>query len=192
MQVDIRHEFGYDFALLGMSRSYYDEADDEQIWWETQQAKAEKRAKLLCVKTPEHSKFLRVIDIKLTIRATRAFWQEYATYKIGSTELSASTMHKLDKREPTYNDFSITTPKIVVDIFKVIWLKYKNGDMSFMELKDSLPEGYLQTRDVSINYATLRNIISQRKDHRYLYWRDMISQIMQQIEHPELLEDLLQ
>jgi hypothetical protein len=61
-----------------------------------------------------------------------------------------------------------------------------------MELKDSLPEGYLQTRDVSINYATLRNIISQRKDHRYLYWRDMISQIMQQIEHPELLEDLLQ
>ena len=64
--------------------------------------------------------------------------------------------------------------------------------MSFMELKDSLPEGYLQTRDISINYATLRNIIAQRKEHRYLYWRDMIAQMMAQVEHPEFLEDLLQ
>jgi hypothetical protein len=192
MIVDVKSEHGYDFALLGMSRSYFDEAANETVWWEMQKEKAQKRAKLLCVKTPEHAKFLRLVDIKFTMKATRAFWQEYATYKIGNVELSASTMHKLDKREPTYDDFSVNTPKIVVDIFIVVWLKYKMGEMSFMELKDSLPEGYLQTRDISINYATLRNIIAQRKDHRYLYWRDMIAQMMAQVEHPEFLEDLLQ
>lgn len=192
MKVDVKSEHGYAFALLGMSRSYFDEAANETVWWEMQKEKAQKRANLLCVKSPEHAKFLRLVDIKFTMKATRAFWQEYATYKIGNVELSASTMHKLDKRRPVQDDFSVNTPVQAVEMFQGVWDMYKAGVLNFMQLKDSLPEGYLQTRDISINYATLRNIIAQRKDHRYLYWRDMISQIMAQVEHPEFLADLLQ
>ena len=191
LTLKIHEELGHEFALLGMSRSYYDEADDDFTWWQNQKPKAYKRAKLLCVKTPEHAKFLRAITVNMTVKATRAFWQEYATYKVGSVELSASTMHKLDKREPTVKDFSSNTPMTMIVAFQYAWHDYKVGNLTLVQLKDALPEGYLQTRDITINYATLRNIISQRKDHRYLYWRDFVEQLMNQIQHPELLEDLI-
>jgi hypothetical protein len=76
-------------------------------------------------------------------------------------------------------------------MFRVVWQSYKDGDIGIVELKDALPEGYLQTREVTINYQSLRTIISQRKGHRYKYWDSFIEQLMSQVEHPELLKDLL-
>jgi hypothetical protein len=38
---------------------------------------------------------------------------------------------------------------------------------------------------------SLRNIITQRKGHRYKYWCDFIEQITAGIEHLELIDDLL-
>jgi hypothetical protein len=191
MQLKITLEAGYEQSLKFMSFSYLDEADDVDEWWENQHPKAIKRAGILASKSPEHAKFLRAIQVWVEIKATRAYWQEYATYKVGSTELSASTMHKLSKRRPEACDFSVNTPFIVIETFQKIWDVHKAGEIDFMALKDSLPEGYLQTRGVNLNYATLRNIIVQRKGHRYKYWDDLIAQVMEQIEHPELLEDLL-
>jgi hypothetical protein len=57
----------------------------------------------------------------------------------------------------------------------------------FQQLKAELPEGFLQRRIVCTNYKTLRNIISQRKTHKLLEWRLFISEVMEQVEHPELL-----
>lgn len=192
MEVKNVEEFGYEWALKGMSYSYLDEAVDVDIWWEQQKPKAIKRSTLLSVKTPEHSKFLRFMEIYADVRATRAFFQEFDTYKFGVERLSASTMHKLDKREPIISDFSENTPKGIIHGFISEWQKQKeSGKINITILKDSLPEGYLQTRAIKLNYTALRNIISQRKGHRYKYWDIFIEQLVSQLEHPELVEDLL-
>ena len=188
MKVTDIEEYGYHRAIKGMSLSHFDEADDVVKWWEVQEPKARKRAILLAQKTPEHSKFLRQIWIWADVRATRAFWAEFDTYTQGCTRLSASTMHKLAKRKPTQEDFSENTPPSVIARFIGVWEGYKDD---IMVLKDALPEGYLQTRTINLNYAALRNIIAQRKGHRYKYWDSFIEQITAGIEHIELVEDLL-
>lgn len=184
-------EAGYERALKGMSYSYLDEAVDIDEWWKEQKPKALKRAGILCVKSPEHAKFLRQIWIWADVKATRAFWQEFDTYTVGCTRLSASTMHKLSKRRPENCDFSENTPLQVIKQFQDVWDWYQEGSVDLMTLKDSLPEGYLQTRGINLNYATLRNIITQRRGHRYKYWDEFIQQLFEQIQYPELVEDLI-
>jgi hypothetical protein len=191
MNVTDIEEYGYHRAIKGMSLSHFDEADDVVKWWDVQEPKARKRAILLAQKTPEHSKFLRQIWIWADVKATRAFWQEFDTYTVGCTRLSASTMHKLSKREPTFEDFSKNTHPAAISTFQKLWDLFNTGEVGFMVLKDALPEGYLQTRTINLNYAALRNIIYQRKGHRYKYWLDFIEQITAGIEHLELIEDLL-
>jgi hypothetical protein len=190
MYVKILSEHGYEWALRGMAYSYLDESADIDAWWETQRDKSIKRAEVLANKDGGHNKFLRSINVWMDVRATRAFWAEFDTYQF-ITKNSASTMHKLNKRPPTHKDFSTNTPRIAVDMFRVVWQSYKDGDIGIVELKDALPEGYLQTREVTINYQSLRTIIAQRKGHRYKYWDSFIEQLMSQVEHPELLRDLL-
>ena len=190
MYVKILSEHGYEWALRGMAYSYLDESANIDEWWETQKEKSIKRAEVLANKDGGHNKFLRSINVWMDVRATRAFWAEFDTYQF-ITKNSASTMHKLNKRAPTYKDFSTNTPRIAVDMFRVVWQSYKDGDIGIVQLKDALPEGYLQTREVTINYQSLRTIIAQRKGHRYKYWDSFIEQLMSQVEHPELLRDLL-
>lgn len=39
----------------------------------------------------------------------------------------------------------------------------------FLAIKSLLPEGYIQTRMVSLNYQVLRTMYSQRKNHRLIH-----------------------
>jgi hypothetical protein len=191
MEVKIIEECGYESALKGMAYSYLDESVDINIWWDSQYEKSIKRSKSLADKDGGHNKFLESIQVWINIKSTRAFWQEFDTYRIGVTKQSSSTMHKLDKREPIISDFSKTTNPKIIEAFIEIWKEWKDGKYSIVELKDSLPEGYLQSRIVCTNYKVLRHIINQRKDHRYYYWQDFCNGIMKQIEHPEFLEDVV-
>ena len=188
MQVKIIEEHGYDSALRGMSYSFKDEAIEVDPWWEVQQNKAEKRATLLAPKDGGHNGFLESITIWIDIQACRAFWSEMDRYRVGKTQQSGSTMHTLSKRPPTYDDFEEGTAIAVMDAFQDVWLQAK-GDINV--LKMNLPEGFLQRRIVCTNYKVLRNIIAQRQGHRLKWWAVFVKEIMSQVEHPELLADLV-
>ena len=56
-----------------------------------------------------------------------------------------------------------------------------------VEVKQKLPEGFLQRRLWVINYKCLRNIILQRRTHRLPHWHMFIKAVLLQVEHPELL-----
>ena len=96
-------------------------------------------------------------------------------------------MHTLSKREPEGGDFEAATPLVVIEAFKRAWFEAK-GDVTALKL--ALPEGYLQRRLVTMNYENLRNIIAQRTGHRLKLWQVFIDQVLEQVEHPEFLEDL--
>jgi hypothetical protein len=185
MQVKILKESGYDLALRGMSYSYFDRANNVDEWWDKQKEKAPKRSVLLSTMGASHAKFLRQIQLWVDIEAARCWWSEFDQYKVGVVTNSASTMHKLAKREPILEDFEEGTNENTVVEFLKVWLESKD-DINI--LKMNLPEGYLQRRMVTMNYQNLRNIIEQRAGHRLKWWQYFIDEIQMQVEHPELLK----
>ena len=185
MIVKILQEAGHDLALRGMAYSYKDRAIDPDQWWEGQRAKALKRAPLLAPMDAGHNKFLRQIELWMDIEACRAWWSEFDTYKVGTVANSESTMHTLAKRGPLPEDFEEGTHWRVIDAFTDVWLQSK-GDINV--LKMNLPEGFLQRRMVTMNYAVVRNLIQQRTGHRLKWWDVFISEITKQVQHPEYLK----
>jgi hypothetical protein len=59
--------------------------------------------------------------------------------------------------------------------------------INLQRVKWNLPEGFLQTRQVRISYKTLRGMILQRKTHRLEQWQFFLTEVLRQVEHPELL-----
>ena len=189
MEVKILSEHGYELALRGMSYSFKDRAVEVDSWWEEQLPRAMKRAGLLVGKGAGHDKFLRQIQLWIDVEAPRCWWSEMDTYKIGVVENSESTMHRLTKRKPEIGDFEESTPFSCISEFIDNWADWKeSGAEDISVIKCSLPEGYLQRRLVTLNYANLRNIIEQRSGHRLKYWGMFISSIIEQVEHPEFLQ----
>lgn len=54
----------------------------------------------------DHSKFMRMINVTVDITAPMYWWKEFDTYKVGSVRNSCSTMHKIQAKEFTLEDFS--------------------------------------------------------------------------------------
>ena len=155
-------------------------------------------ARRLCqAGSPEHAKFLRQIQVWVNITAPRFWWAEEATYKIGTVENSQSTMHTLirdgikeedvafnfgenniDLADDNMFDFIdnvmrdyLSNLDLIINYYKTIDSNKKDiKDQCFEKIKAMLPEGFFQTRMVSLNYEVLRNMYRQRKNHRLSGW----------------------
>ena len=147
---------------------------------------------------PEHRKFMRQIMISIDITAPLYWWKEFDTYKVGTTANSTSTMHKLASNPITIEDFEMDDFKRVkvydrepynIDTYTdEIWESIidicETLRQRFVETKDKkywkeliriLPEGYLQTRTVTMNYENLYSIVRQRKGHKLSEWEQFIN-----------------
>ena len=178
-------EHGYHEALIGMALSYYREGTDLNQWIEDlNEQKLLKTGAALIKKGPDHGKWVRAINTWFIIQAPRFWWSEMDTYKVSTVSLSASTMHTLSKEPVTEAHFDPVPPTGCIGILNQL-IADKAG---IEELKSALPESYLQTRLWVGNYQTLRTIISQREKHRLPQWRQFVTSVREQVEHPELLE----
>ena len=95
MEATVLHEAGYEWALRGIGKSY-GVTDYEQL---------KKVAKRLAPKDGGHNKFLESMVVWLDIRAPRYWWQEFDTYRVGTTKQSESTIHTIAKKKLTQEDF---------------------------------------------------------------------------------------
>lgn len=55
---------------------------------------------------PVHAKYRRMMPVWVTITAPLYWWKEFDTYKVGTVCNSCSTMHKIQAKEFTLDDFS--------------------------------------------------------------------------------------
>ena len=139
-------------------------------------------AQRLIIGGNEHSKFMRMIHVGVDTDMPRYWWSEADTYHF-NTKNSCSTMHKL-----LNNNNPITLDLFVIcDEDKDWWIntveklesmrqEYKNIQATtkdamqmnrlLVRAKRMLPEGFLQMRTWDTNYAELRSIYFQRKNHR--------------------------
>lgn len=138
-------------------------------------------------------KFLRQIMVSVDITAPLYWWKEFDTYKVGTVANSTSTMHKLASTPITFDCFEMddfenlrvydnepyNTDTFVTDIWDDIINYCETLRLRYNETKDKkywkeliriLPEGWLQTRTVTLNYEVLRNIYFQRRYHKLTEW----------------------
>lgn len=148
----------------------------------------------------DHRKFMRMMPVYVRITAPLYWWKEFDTYKVGTVANSCSTMHKIQEKEFTLDDFSTehlsdillgtfipianndhitVSPKEILERFIILSLNHARTE--FLESKDKaywwqmiqlLPSSYNQTRNVMMNYEVLANIYKSRKDHKLDEWRN--------------------
>lgn len=149
---------------------------------------------------PEHRKFLRQIFVSVDITAPLYWFKEFDTYRIGVTENSTSTMHKLASTPITLECFetddyddSIEIPYFEADgnlldmpigaIFSDFINDLEALRQKYLETKDKrywkelvrwLPNGWLQTRTVTMNYENLRSMAHQRMGHKLSEWHSFL------------------
>lgn len=139
-------------------------------------------------------KFMRQIFVSVDITAPLYWWKEFDTYKIGTVANSTSTMHKLASTPITIDCFEIDDLTRELKVFDQEPYNYDTTidgcwediicicetlRQRYNETKDKrywkeliriLPEGWLQTRTVTLNYEVLRNIYFQRRHHKLTEW----------------------
>ena len=134
----------------------------------------------------DHRKFTRQIMVSVDITAPLYWWKEFDTYKVGTVANSTSTMHKLATTPITINcfehdedvelnDYLLTTHMMfnsIINHCEKLRQKYlQTNDKRFWRaLIQLLPESWLQTRTVTMNYENLRNMYFARKNHKLQEW----------------------
>ena len=148
----------------------------------------------------EHRKFLRQIMVSVDITAPLYWWKEFDTYKVGTTANSTSTMHKLASTPITLDCFEtddyydgIEIPYFEADgnlldmPIGAIMDDFINDlealRQKYLETKDKrywkelirwLPNGWLQTRTITMNYENLRSMAHQRAGHKLSEWHSFL------------------
>lgn len=187
MHVRLMKEFGYEEALFGIGLSYGkvsgyatpEEAQQHDEWSRL----CELAPTLALYGAGGHDKFLRQIGVVLDITAPLYWWKQMDTYKVGTVAQSESTMHTLLKNPITNDCFESGK----VPDFYINFLEDLRQDGDFVKLNAWLPQSWLQRRIWTGNYAVLKNIVSQRENHKLPEWKFFLDALLPALGHPELL-----
>lgn len=169
MKIEVLKEAGYEEAVEGLSYNF-----------NTSVEKAHETTSKLFNKDHGHNKFMRFIFVWMRISAPRYWWSQFDQYHFAETN-SESTMHTLLKQPLTQDMFE----KIHSETLVRLEALRQQGDL--VSLKQELPESFIQKRMVVLNYAQLREMIIQRKNHKLSEWKDFCSYVQSNCEHVELL-----
>lgn len=140
----------------------------------------------------DHSKFMRFLPVVVDIIAPLYWFKEFDTYKVGTVANSCSTMHKIQDKEFTLDNFSyehldIRTKALLDETIKALndyrklYIGYNPDDFEikgcpskkdiWWQMIQLLPSSYNQKRTVMLNYAVLRNIYHARAGHKLDEWQ---------------------
>lgn len=153
----------------------------------------------------EHRKYMRMMPVYVRITAPLYWWKEFDTYKVGTVANSCSTMHKIQEKEFTLEDFSCehlldfeekgklrfsplgTLQNTIDELNDCRDLYLKTKDKAYWwQMIQLLPSSYNQTRNVMMNYEVLANIYRQRKGHKLDEWREVCKWI-ESLPYSELI-----
>lgn len=158
----------------------------------------------------DHRKYMRMMPVYVRITAPLYWWKEFDTYKIGTVANSCSTMHKIQAKEFTLDDFSceklinsmcmeiqemqkvrvspmqsMLTTVESLNSYRNLYLETK--DIKFWwQMIQLLPSSYNQTRNVMMNYEVLANIYKSRRNHKLDEWREFCKWI-ESLPYSELI-----
>ena len=151
----------------------------------------------LTIAGPEHRKWNRMVTVTMDITAPLYWWKEFDTYKVATVANSCSTMHKIQAKEFTLDDFSTEhLDDIALETMKIVVKELNYNRTIFNSVKDKkywwhmiqlLPSSYNQKRTVHLNYETLGSIYKQRKHHKLTEWVDFCETIEDCLPYSEFI-----
>ena len=152
--------------------------------------------KRLTIAGPEHRKWNRMVTVTMDITAPLYWWKEYDTYKVATVANSCSTMHKIQAKEFTLDDFSHEHleeyPKwLLLEVIKELnknredFNKTKDKDY-WWQMIQLLPSSYNQKRTVHLNYETLGAMYRQRKHHKLDEWVEFC-RVIEELPYSEFI-----
>lgn len=147
----------------------------------------------------DHRKFMRMLIVSLDITAPLYWWKEYDTYKVGTVANSCSTMHTIEKKEFTRDDFSCEhlcgddcvpdheyqsstyVLDMVIQSLNFWRNEYLYGTESgipkdkrwWWQMIQLLPSSYNQKRTIMLSYEVLANIYKSRRHHKLDEWHTL-------------------
>ena len=163
----------------------------------------------LCNAGTDHRKFMRMIVVYLDITAPLYWWKEFDTYKVGTVANSCSTMHKIEAKEFTFDDFSheklinsacmeireqnirispiqaLATTIECLNSYRDLYLQTKDKKY-WWQMIQLLPSSYNQRRTVMLNYEVLANIYKSRCNHKLDEWHTFCDWI-ERLPYSELI-----
>lgn len=125
---------------------------------------------------PVHAKYRRMIVVYVDVTAPLYWWKEFDTYKVGTVSNSCSTMHKIQSKQFTLEDFStehlsgiyLRTLKDTIDALETARLKFIETEDKYYwwQMIQLLPSSYNQKRTIMLSYEVLSNIYKWRRHHK--------------------------
>lgn len=128
----------------------------------------------------DHAKYERFIDVTCDITAPLYWWKEFDCYRAGVEKNSCSTMHKIQAKEFTLEDFSwehlegarldcLLNTIDNLNEARIAFLETKNKDF-WWQMIQLLPSSYNQKRTCKISYQALKNMYYARHNHKLDEW----------------------
>ena len=159
-------------------------SSDTEIWLG---GNDKKLMKTLVAGGPVHAKFRRMLPVFITLSAPLYWWKEADTYRVGVVRNSCSTMHKIQAKEFTLDDFStenlndyaLQNLKQTIEVLnynRERFLKTKDKEY-WWQLIQLLPSSYNQKATIMVNYEVLYNMYMWRKNHKLDDWHTFCDMI---------------
>ena len=132
----------------------------------------------------EHRTYARMIYVWMDITAPLYWWKEADRYSIGKSQVSTSTMHKIQAKEFTRSDFScehLEQHNLIVLDAVIDALNSERRNYNFGKLKSQwwqmiqlLPSSYNQKRTICMSYEVVFKIIKERTGHKLDEWNEFV------------------
>lgn len=127
-----------------------------------------------------HDQCLSGIRIAFDLTCSNKMWVEAERYRFLTFVSSQSTMHRITKFDLS-NQYNKYVDSRIVDIMTEKVEAYNKSENptaeQYLEILYSNPAGFELTARMSTNYRCLKNIYTQRKDHRLPEWREFCAWI---------------
>ena len=154
-----------------------------------------------------HRKFMRQISVIVDICKMPAyFMHEFATYKVGTTADSSSTMHKITSRHLTHDDFEEPETDLerehlertieALNVARDNYLlakgdgKAEEAERVFRSMKRMLPHSYLYERITwTCSYENLIEIWRWRRNHRLPAWHEFCEKFIAKLPCSEFITE---
>ncbi len=197
IKIENTEVFGWEAAIRGMRNPLNSWDKSDSYWTYIEDPETNEKAKFeffvgdndldlmkrLRNAGTDHRKFMRMITVYVDLTAPLYWWKEFDTYKVGTVANSCSTMHKIQDKEFTMEDFShehldSLNRSILFQIIKTLnadRLTYldSKGKQWWWNMIQFLPSSYNQKRTVMLNYEVLANIYRSRKNHKLDCWHTL-------------------
>lgn len=126
-----------------------------------------------CKENNAHGQFLSGMLVSFDLTCTNKMWVEMERYRFMTFVSSQSTMHRIAKfdLQKSYNKY---VDERVIAVMEELKKEYEANPTSenYLKLLYTNPAGFELTARLTTNYRCLRNIYTQRCNHRLPEWRE--------------------